>query len=191
MTALASPAGVLATVVSALNEADIPHMLVGSFASTLHGADRSTQDIDILIAPTPESLQAFTTRLEATDMYVSPSAQQALHRRDQFNVISPRTGWKVDLIMSKDRDFDRSRLARRKPTSIHGVGLWVASAEDTVLAKLEWAQMGESERQLIDVARVLEARRDALDHDYLRRWASTLEIQHMLDRAQELIDDDS
>lgn len=36
-------------VVDELNAADIPFMLVGSNAAYLHGAERSTVDIDILI----------------------------------------------------------------------------------------------------------------------------------------------
>lgn len=34
-----------------LAEAGIPYMLAGSFASTLHGRPRSTQDVDIVIDP--------------------------------------------------------------------------------------------------------------------------------------------
>lgn len=184
-----SPAGVLHAVITALNDAGVPHMVVGSFASTVHGAERSTQDIDILIDPTPESLEAFTSSLQHTDMYVSPSAQSALRERDQFNVISPSTGWKVDLIIRQDREFDRSRLARRQPVDLYGVQLWLASAEDTILAKLEWARMGESERQLHDVARVLKVKQDALDTEYISRWADALGVTDLLEQARKLAGD--
>ena len=39
-------------VVGRLNDASIPHMIAGSFASTFHAEPRTTQDIDIVIAPT-------------------------------------------------------------------------------------------------------------------------------------------
>jgi predicted nucleotidyltransferase len=184
MTSVVPPNDVLATIVGALENASIRHMLVGSFASTLHGADRSTQDIDILIDPTPARLKSFTDTLAATDMYVSPSAQEALKLRDQFNVISPSTGWKIDLIMAKEREFDQSRLERRKATELFGVKVWVSSAEDTILAKLEWARMGGSDRQMEDVSRMLDAGQGALDTDYLTRWASALEVSDLLENAQ-------
>ena len=41
---------------AALEAAEIPHMLTGSFAGSIHGAPRATQDIDIVIAPTREQL---------------------------------------------------------------------------------------------------------------------------------------
>lgn len=48
----------LQPAVAALNEASVPYMLTGSFASSFHGAPRTTQDIDIVIAPTLGSLKA-------------------------------------------------------------------------------------------------------------------------------------
>lgn len=75
----------LARVIATLNEAHVPHMPVGSFASMAHGAPRATQDIDIVIDPTPASLDRFLTGVSDDDLYVSPSATEALERRDQFN----------------------------------------------------------------------------------------------------------
>lgn len=40
-------------ITAALNQAGIQYMLVGSFASTYHGAARSTQNIDLIIEATP------------------------------------------------------------------------------------------------------------------------------------------
>lgn len=50
---------VLAIVVGLLDEAEIPHMLTGTFASTFHGEPRMTRDIDLVVSPTVESLQRF------------------------------------------------------------------------------------------------------------------------------------
>jgi hypothetical protein len=95
-------------VVDALEAAAIPYMLVGSFASTWHGAPRTTQDIDIVIDPTPDGLDRLLADLGADDVYVSPSAHDAPAARDQFNVIDAAAGWKVDLIVRKDRAFSRT-----------------------------------------------------------------------------------
>jgi hypothetical protein len=59
----------LARVVGALNGAGVPYMLTGSFASSHHGAPRATQDIDIVVDPTFDSLDRFLAALAGDDLY--------------------------------------------------------------------------------------------------------------------------
>jgi len=54
------------------------------------------------------------------------------------------------------------------------VSLFVASAEDIVLAKLEWAKLGESQRQIEDAAGIWRMRGDSLDRSYLDKWIGEL-----------------
>jgi hypothetical protein len=61
-----SAAGLLEQVVQALDAAGIPRMLVGSFASSTHGAPRATQDIDLVVDPTPEALDRFVVAFDPT-----------------------------------------------------------------------------------------------------------------------------
>jgi hypothetical protein len=51
-----------------------------------------------------------------------------------------RSAWKVDLVMRKDRRFSHEELARGTEQEILGVVVPTASAEDTIIAKLEWAK---------------------------------------------------
>ena len=44
-----------------LDSAGIPYMLTGSYASSVHGAPRATQDLDIVIAPTRGQLLELLT----------------------------------------------------------------------------------------------------------------------------------
>lgn len=179
-----SAASVLRRVLGALADAGVPYMLVGSFASTLHGAPRTTQDIDLVIDPTPAALGRFVSSLDTPELYVGPDPLEALERRDQFNVVDTKSGWKIDLVIRKDREFSRSEFDRRIETSLFGMGVWTATAEDTVLAKLEWAVMSGSDRQLNDAATVLAVQGDAMDDEYLDRWATVLGVADLLDRAR-------
>jgi hypothetical protein len=52
----------------------------------------------------------------------------------------------------------------------------VATAEDVILAKLEWAKATGSERQLDDAAGIL-AIASGLDLSYIDRWAATLGLE--------------
>ena len=180
-----SAADLLRRVVAALDASEIPHMLVGSFASMSHGAPRATQDIDIVIDPTPEALDRFLAAFVEDDaIYVSSSAQGALAARDQFNIIDTDTGWKVDLVIRKDRPFSRTEFGRRLPARALDVDVCLATAEDTILAKLEWAAMGGSDRQVADAATVIAVRGGDLDDAYLDRWAAELGVTDLLARAR-------
>ena len=54
------------------------------------------------------------------------------------------------------------------------VPIFVASVEDSILSKLEWAKLSDSRRQIDDVAAILRLRWDALDHSYLQKWVLEL-----------------
>jgi hypothetical protein len=167
----------LAQIVEELERAGIPHMLAGSFASSYHGDPRTTHDIDLVIDPSRSSLDRLVSQLDSEHFYLSPEAvDEAWSRRGQFNVVLMDVGWKADLILCKDRPFSREEFRRRQPTRIGGVSVHVATAEDTVLAKLEWAAAGESDRQLRDVRGILQMREGELDLRYTERWAAELGV---------------
>ena len=69
----------------------------------------------------------------------------------------------------------------------YAIGGSFASAEDTVLAKLEWYRMGGevSDRQWRDLLGVLEVQGDRLDRAYMRRMALSLGVADLLSRAFE------
>jgi hypothetical protein len=172
-------------IVRALNSAGIPYMLTGSFASSFHGTPRATQDIDLVIAPTASQLRHLARLLPESEYYISEAAAlDALGRRGQFNVIDLATGWKVDLIIRKDRPFSQVEFDRRSPVELFGLQLFIASAEDVLVAKLEWAKAGQSQRQLEDAANLLRVRSDELDRQYIERWAVELGLQDEWARAK-------
>lgn len=172
-------------IVDLLDSAAIPFMLVGSIASTFHGPPRSTRDIDLVVEMDHTALERLLAGVDPARFYVpEDTARAETAARGQFNLVDLRTGWKFDLIVRKDRAFSRSEFARRVPVTLDGVAVHIATPEDTVLSKLEWAAAGESDRQLADAASVLAVIGDAIDDAYLDRWAPTLGVTELLDRAR-------
>lgn len=144
-------------ITTALDRAGVGYMLSGSFASAHYGAPRSTQDIDLVIDTTPAQLRAFVEALSGDEYYADiDSALEAHKRQSMFNVIDLATGWKIDLIIRKSRAFSREEFRRRQQVSLHDVTLFVASAEDIVISKLEWAKRAQSRRQIEDAASICE-----------------------------------
>jgi hypothetical protein len=87
------------------------------------------------------------------------------------------TGWKIDMIIRKSRPFSEEEFRRRTLVNLQGRPLFVASAEDVVVSKLEWAKLAQSERHIEDVAGILRMRWDSLDRAYLERWVLELRIE--------------
>jgi len=88
-----------------------------------------------------------------------------------------RTAWKIDLIICKSRPFSQEEFGRRRRVVFEGLTLWIATVEDVLIAKLEWASKGESRRQLDDCAQPLRVRGADLDRAYLSRWIATLRLE--------------
>jgi hypothetical protein len=101
----------LARLSAKLSAAAVPHMVVGSFASSFHGVPRSSQDLDL------------------------------------------------------------------------GTRVFVASPEDTVISKLEWAKLGGSELQLRDASGILQLLGTGLDRAYIERWVTELGLKDLWQRV--------
>ena len=172
----------LRLVAAALRDAGIPFMLTGSVASAYHGAGRATLGLDLVIDPRPAQLDAFVARLVASGAYVSSeAAHEALAHRSMFNAVDVESGWKADFIVRKARPFSEEEFRRRISVDFQGIRLDVATLEDVVLSKLEWAKLGGSARQLDDVRALVRLRAYELDEDYVRRWVSRLELDAQWD----------
>ena len=165
-------------IIAKLDQAGIAYMLTGSFASAHYGSPRSTQDIDIVIAASAAQLQTFIQNLESNEYYAElDAALEAQRRESLFNVIDLASGWKIDLIFRKSRPFSQEEFGRRQRVSFQGLQLFVASAEDVIIAKLEWARLSGSQRQIDDASAVLRVTHQDLDARYLEKWVPALGLE--------------
>jgi hypothetical protein len=181
------PLDLVSQIATMLDELDIPYALGGSLASSLIGEPRSTVDVDIAIQLDDESGAALLERANAEFYVPIDSARAAIRAHSSFNLIDTTHGLKVDLFVLGEGLLDRMQIARRTRITIPGVaaGIWVTSAEDQVLRKLDWYRNtgNESERQWRDVVGILRIHGDAMQLDYLRETARELNLEALLDDA--------
>jgi acetolactate synthase regulatory subunit len=178
-----SYADVLAETIAHLEAAGIPYMITGSVASSFHGEPRATRDLDIVIDPAPSALERLIDDLRTGGFYIDRgAAEDALRERTQFNAIGAEA-IKVDFIVRRDRPFSMAEFDRRERVELLGSTGFIATVEDVILAKLEWAAETDSERQLRDVAGMLAVAGDTLDVVYLTTWAETLGVESSLQRV--------
>jgi predicted nucleotidyltransferase len=170
-----SYADVLQSIVSRLEQSEIPYMITGSIAAAYYGLARATYDLDIVISATPDKLKKLIELLPKEQYYaVLQDALDAHRHHSMFNVLDTTRGWKIDFILKKPAPFHEEAFRRRLEVTFEGVSASMISAEDLILSKLEWARMGESERQVRDAAVVLQRRQHKLDLPYIEKWVHEL-----------------
>lgn len=174
-------------VARVLERLDIPYVVGGSLASSLHGIPRSTNDADLAVELGQEKVRPLVEALEGRYYVDEERARDAVRRQASFNVIELATMFKVDLFVLGAGPLDREELARRQRIELPESGdeVEVASAEDTVLQKLHWFQIGRgvSDRQWQDLLGVLQVQGSRLDRQYLDRGAGLLGVEDLLRRA--------
>jgi hypothetical protein len=88
------------------------------------------------------------------------------------------------VIVRKARAFSEAEFARREEVDFLGVPVAVARAEDLIIAKLEWAALGASARQLEDVRLLLRIGGAELDRAYMDRWVRELRLTALWEEVQ-------
>jgi hypothetical protein len=180
--------GVLMLVVEAFDRLHIPYLVGGSMASALHGVARSTIDADIVAELNPEQAKSLVEVL-GEDFYADKEMiLDAIFHRSSFNLIHLKTMFKVDVFVRKERPFDQIQFQRRVEQVFVAdpeQKAFIATAEDTILAKLEWYRLGGgvSDRQWRDILGMLKVQAGRLDLSYLQKWASELGVADLLQQA--------
>ena len=187
---LPDPLRVALTVTAILDRLGVAYVTAGSFASSLHGEPRSTDDVDIVADLRPGGAHvAGLVHALGGDWYVSEDAvRDAVTRGTAFNAVHLPSGVKVDFFVVGGDPFDAHRVASSRSVRVGedpGAVLRVDTAEHTVLRKLEWFRRGgeTSDRQWHDVVGVLRAQGSRLDRAELTVWAERLGVTDLLARA--------
>lgn len=177
----------LTPLVDAFEQLGIAYYIGGSVSSSLHGLARRTQDVDVIVDIGSSQVRLLVQRLQR-DYYVDEQAwQDAVRRGLPYSVIHLGTMLKIDLMPLKRRAFTREEASRAQAHVLEAGTrpVRVASAEDAILTKLEWFEMGgrSSSRQWNDILGIMKQQGAALDFPYLAQWADVLGVRDLLDQA--------
>ncbi len=176
---------VLKLVAGRLVAAGLPYMVTGSVALSLYAEPRMTRDVDLVVDLRPSDAPRILAVFGA-EFNVDPDrTRDAIARRSMFNVIHTAAVVKLDIIVRRAGAYREEEFRRRRLAEIDGVGMWVVSAEDLVLSKLDWARDSRSEVQLRDVRRLIKAQ-PRLDWTYVEEWAARLGLLELVSLVREV-----
>jgi hypothetical protein len=183
-----SPFAVLLQITRVLEDQGIAYVVVGSFASSLRGLYRATGDVDIVASIKLEQVSALIAALQDQFYIDDQAVRRAVRDRRSFNAIHFDSVFKVDVFVPPTDDFSQQQLRRRQLEDLAPdveQTIYVATAEDTILAKLKWYRAGgeTSNTQWTDVLGIIGTQGRGLDVDYLRAWALKLNISDLLERV--------
>jgi len=182
------PIRVTLLVVEALEKLGVPYLIGGSLASSVHGIARATMDADLVADLRSEHAEPLASLLRETFYVDAEMIREAVRAHRSFNVIHLETMFKVDVFILGTGTFQRKEFSRRRSEIIAVEPertAYIATPEDIVLSKLDWYRQGGqvSDRQWRDVLGVLKVQGDRLDLSYMRRWAVSLGLEQLLERA--------
>lgn len=170
---------VLRHAIRVLEGLGVPYMLVGSFASTVYGEPRFTQDIDIVLALPANLIVPFCDSFPVSEFNLSSDdVADAVRNRFQFNVLHPASGNKIDFFIARSDEWGREQLRRRQRVAIlNDLDAFAAAPEDVIIGKLWYHAEGGSDKHLRDIASMLKISGESIDRTYVTHWAKQLGLE--------------
>ena len=172
-----------------LEEMNIPYFIGGSIASSVYGISRATMDIDLISELKVEHVNQLIQNLNESYFIDEEMIIDAIKNKSSFNLIHLSTMMKIDVFISKDKLFDKKSFERRKRDTISdepgSIQVYLSSAEDTILSKLDWYKAGGSvsEQQWKDITGIIKVQGELLDKEYLLKWSEELGVADLLRKA--------
>jgi hypothetical protein len=170
-------------VLDRLERLGIRHFVTGSWALSVHAEPRMTRGLDLVIDLDKADYEPLI-RPAFEDIYLvndlidfgGRAIGGLVHRTEIV---------RVDLMLRRPDAWARQAFARSQIVDHPGLGrAAVISAEDLILAKLEWFDGSRSELQLRDCRSIIRIAPN-LDWDYLARYAAILGVSRLLESIRD------
>jgi len=168
-------AELLKTITQLLDQKGISYMVSGSLAVNVYSVPRMTLDIDIVIELNETNFDDFSA-IFGSGFYINrEAAKSEIRRKGMFNVIDHKSGLKIDFIIRKETEYRKLEFSRRSIKMIENIPVWMVSAEDLVISKIEWIQQLQSDRQTGDIKNLLAM--PTIDREYISNWCRKLNLK--------------
>jgi len=178
---LETPEELLAHLTGTLEKLEIPYAIGDSLAAIAYGEPRLTRDIDVVVALKVDDIPGLRASFPPDEYYLDEEAAgHAVREGSQFNIIHPRSGFKIDLYVAADR-IARNQIARARllPTAQDRSALF-SPPEELILKKLQFYEAGGSDKHLRDIKAILSISVEEVDRERLRDDAERAGLSKLL-----------
>lgn len=158
----------LLEIVSFLEGAATPYMIIGGFANLVWGVPRTTQDVDITVQVAEEDLPDFVREI-GKGFSILPTAPEEFVKETRVLPVQTSNGIRIDLIFA-GLPYEETALRRARQVEVQGVGVRICSPEDLIIHKI----LSERPRDREDVEGIFRQQGSNLDFVYLDRIVQEL-----------------
>jgi hypothetical protein len=160
----------LSRLARALDEANVPYMVIGGQAVAIHGQPRFTDDIDFTVGLGPTDIRRVleVARLSGLSPAV-PDAEAFVRQTLLLPCVDDQSRVVVDFAFT-DSAYEMQAIHRATPVEIGGHAVLFATPEDLVVHKL----IAGRPHDLKDVAGIL-TKNKAFDAAYVCEWLARFE----------------
>lgn len=149
-------------VADALEHAGVPYALGGALAYNLWSIPRATRDVDVNVFVDDAGLPAALTALHAAGVAFDDDQAKKGHADGGF-FLGYLGRVRVD-VFTPSIPFSWEAARTRVQATLDGRTYWYLSAESTAVFKLLFYRG----KDLVDLERMIAAKRTAIDHDSVR-----------------------
>jgi len=172
-----------------LEAAGIPYLIGGSVASGIWGESRQTNDVDVEIWITADTVASFMAAFDETYIVSEEELISGLESAEEFasvQVLDMDVVLKFDCFLQKSRGIDNEALEHSVWVPLNGTSVRVACPEHILVQKLRWYELGNrvSERQWRDISGIIGVTRN-LRWELIERWANAYGVAHLISELKQ------
>ncbi len=164
----------LRVLISFFEQNNIPYMLSGSMAMSTYMGPRYTRDFDFVVHLKSTDTSLLKEFFKEGYYFDEDSIKEAISKKGMFNIIDHRSNYKADFIILKENEFELIKFNRRLEVRFLELNIFVITAEDLIISKLQWIQELQSALQSDDI--MLLSKLEKLDWNYIWHWINKLEL---------------
>ncbi len=166
----------------ALDQGQIPYLIIGGQAVLLYGEPRLTEDVDITLGVGPENLNLLLELAQKNSWDVLIHDPKTFVQKTLVLPCQDRlSGSRLDFIFSLS-EYERQAMKRAHVVAIGAAQVRFASLEDLIIHKL----MAGRSRDEEDIRGMLN-RQPRLDREYLRFWLQQMDQDPTINMANRLL----